>query len=325
MARWWQTAGIVAVAVGLGDWAHQGPFSWWAGGAVALGLCLATRFGRRGWALGLIAALVGTIMLRPWGLAGPLAAVTWSLSGTLGGYWWRPSPSGLHPESGALALGTLFALSLWITWRVVGPTATASLSGTELLGLYLATPPLEVAVAGAVLWRSGEGWAWLARWYGRRAPSGRRRWDELASGVGAGLVLSAAAGAVVAVEQRVTGWPIRSNNPLVYAPRLMHQGPVALAVLVVAVVVLAPVAEELVFRGILLEGLRRRWGAGWGAVTASAVFAAAHFDPTLFLALWVTGLGLAALYLSRQSLVPSTIAHATFNGISVALALWAWR
>lgn len=96
---------------------------------------------------------------------------------------------------------------------------------------------------------------------------------------------------------------------------------------VIALVVLAPLGEELLFRGLLLRGLARRLRFRWAALVSSAVFATAHLDAWIDanwargIALVAVGLGLAWLYRWRGYLA-AVVAHATVNGVA-AIALLA--
>jgi len=92
---------------------------------------------------------------------------------------------------------------------------------------------------------------------------------------------------------------------------------------VVTAVVLAPVAEELVFRGILLRSLARRFSPWAAAFGSAGAFALGHLlDPNAALA--VPALFVAGLVLARQVLVSGRLGgaiamHAGFNLLSVLL------
>jgi membrane protease YdiL (CAAX protease family) len=81
--------------------------------------------------------------------------------------------------------------------------------------------------------------------------------------------------------------------------------------------VLAPVVEEMYFRGRLLSALDARIGRGWSAAVTSALFAAAHGIPE-FLPAYL-GLALALLYLRRRTggLVAPILAHAINNAVAL--------
>lgn len=86
----------------------------------------------------------------------------------------------------------------------------------------------------------------------------------------------------------------------------------------VSAVVVAPVAEEFLFRGILLH----RWGLKWGprraVVLTSLVFGLLHDN---LVGLSVFGLVMSLLYLSSRSLLVPMLAHALNNGIASAIEL----
>ena len=79
-------------------------------------------------------------------------------------------------------------------------------------------------------------------------------------------------------------------------------------------VVLTPVFEEIVFRGLLFATLRRRFGLGTAAMLSAAIFAVAHGYGVLgFAAVFWSGLLWAWSYERTGSLLPSMAAHAADN------------
>ena len=96
--------------------------------------------------------------------------------------------------------------------------------------------------------------------------------------------------------------------------------PVVLVTLV-DTVVLTPVFEELVFRGLLFGTLRRGLGPAAAALVSAVVFAVAHGYGVLgFAAVFVSGVLWAWAYERTGSLVPSITAHAVDN-LSAALTV----
>jgi membrane protease YdiL (CAAX protease family) len=98
-------------------------------------------------------------------------------------------------------------------------------------------------------------------------------------------------------------------------------GPAQVAVGVIAVVVAAPLGEELFFRGLIFGSLRRRFGFWLAGAISSAVFAIVHVQPPLVILMFFVGLGLAFIYDWRGSLASSIAAHAAFNLIGFSLIL----
>ena len=90
-------------------------------------------------------------------------------------------------------------------------------------------------------------------------------------------------------------------------------------------VILTPICEEIVFRGLLFATLRRRLGLAPAAVVSAAIFAVAHGYGTLgFAAVFWSGLLWAWSYERTGSLLPSMAAHAADNlmaSLSVMLVL----
>ncbi|MCX7992531.1 MAG: CPBP family intramembrane metalloprotease [Fimbriimonadales bacterium] len=92
----------------------------------------------------------------------------------------------------------------------------------------------------------------------------------------------------------------------------------------VQVVVLAPIIEEFVFRGVLFKVLWQRTGQVWlSALVSGYLFAVIHpqFLGGIF-PITVLGTILALVYAHTRSLLPCIIIHAINNGL-ITLMLWA--
>jgi membrane protease YdiL (CAAX protease family) len=99
-------------------------------------------------------------------------------------------------------------------------------------------------------------------------------------------------------------------------------GPLALNFIVtlLGAGLLAPVAEELFFRGLIHRWLRARWGFWPAVLISSAIFAAGHADSIGVVASsFVLGLVLAAVYDRSRSLWLSIAVHAANNSFAVVL------
>ncbi len=91
----------------------------------------------------------------------------------------------------------------------------------------------------------------------------------------------------------------------------------------VLVIVVAPLVEEMVFRGYLFRGLLQRLRPLYAAALSAALFAGAHLpsEGSAFLSLMILGLVSAYTYRFTRSLVPSIILHAGYNACIVATIL----
>ena len=68
------------------------------------------------------------------------------------------------------------------------------------------------------------------------------------------------------------------------------------AMFIVVAVVMAPLFEEIVFRGFLFRGFANSWGWVWAALASAAIFGAAHLQLDVFLPLAALGFVLAWAY-----------------------------
>ena len=100
--------------------------------------------------------------------------------------------------------------------------------------------------------------------------------------------------------------------------RDIHQ--LALSLLLLAV--LAPLVEELVFRGLLYGWLAGRWGKNVGWIVSSLAFAAAHTEPAHIILVFPLGLLFGWLRQRTDSLLPSLVAHIANNGLALVAAAY---
>ena len=82
-------------------------------------------------------------------------------------------------------------------------------------------------------------------------------------------------------------------------------------------VVMAPLAEEFVFRGLLFSSAKK---LGWpvsGWILVSLLFALIHASAPIFLPLFVFALALTWLYEKTEGLLAPVVAHSLFNAANV--------
>ena len=176
-------------------------------------------------------------------------------------------------------------------------------------GRFLVTAiALELAFAASVL-------VWVRYVHkGNLAALGapQQPWRDVVAGAAAGIAVVIAGGATLILLVELIELFTR-ETPTVpeQVPACVRGG--VLAAAGPAVVLLAPLGEELFFRGFLYKGLRRRMPV-WGAVIVSSVlFGLVHERLLLIPPLFVVGAGLALVYERRQSLLAPMVAHAVFN------------
>lgn len=99
---------------------------------------------------------------------------------------------------------------------------------------------------------------------------------------------------------------------------------VALIAVAFLVTLLAPICEELFFRGFCFTAVRRAIGVAGSAIVTGAVFGLIHAggtEPEFLVPLAVLGALLCLLYWRTGSLIPCMVLHAVNNSIALGVAL----
>ncbi|MCX6049256.1 MAG: type II CAAX endopeptidase family protein [Chloroflexi bacterium] len=102
----------------------------------------------------------------------------------------------------------------------------------------------------------------------------------------------------------------------------MRLTPTDLVLLLLLVAVVAPIAEELLFRGLVYPVLRRSWGVTFAIILSALLFGLAHVIPVLIPGLFFVGLILAWVRERSGSVIPGMLIHALQNGI-IIIAIYA--
>ncbi len=204
----------------------------------------------------------------------------------------------------------LAVLFMWISAQLRGapmPEDTAGL--VETGGFVAAMQPFKVVLAvGAMAvlallcklpWSS---------YYGRWGFTWRQAGGWLA---GMALLLGAAAlGVLMLGQPLVLEWMISVYETAGWMPFFA-----------VALCVLAPIYEELFFRGFLIRGLEQsRLGATGGIVLSSAVWAAIHLQYPFHgvVIIFIMGLFLGAAWVRTRSLGLVIVLHGAANALALA-------
>ncbi len=103
---------------------------------------------------------------------------------------------------------------------------------------------------------------------------------------------------------------------------LNNHDPLFRSLLFVQAVMIAPLCEELFFRGLLLQALRRHYSTPMAIGLSAFFFAAFHFNLPATLPLFAIASGFAVAYLYTRSLAAAIVMHAAYNLINYAWAIW---
>jgi membrane protease YdiL (CAAX protease family) len=218
---------------------------------------------------------------------------------------------------GDLVLGQLLVGTVVLVAMGIGP-------GDSIEGL----PQIVASIAADLAFL-----AVMLAWLMRRSPDWRRRIGVILGsrglrdaviGFGSGLLL-------YGIVAFAIGVPLLSLFRALFGSQVSppeqipgHLSTNAKILTVVLALVIAPVTEELFYRGILYRGIRDRHGVALGVLVSALLFGASHlveapWRDALFLQtiMVFTGAGLAMLYERRANLVADIAAHLAFNVIGI--------
>ncbi|HUT51173.1 MAG TPA: CPBP family intramembrane glutamic endopeptidase [Alphaproteobacteria bacterium] len=135
--------------------------------------------------------------------------------------------------------------------------------------------------------------------------------------VGLGLLAVPVMALTGSAVQRILGRPLESPQLRFLAPDGFSWTIVVGMILIGGI--LAPLAEEIIFRGLLYGWLRRFWRILPATLLSAAIFGLIHGVIPVIFAAFVVGLALAYVYERTGSLWTPAIVHATQNCVAMAV------
>ncbi len=113
--------------------------------------------------------------------------------------------------------------------------------------------------------------------------------------------------------------PSRENIALIRFLKASTVGPLTLLSLFFVTTLVAPIAEEILFRGLLYKGLRIFLGVPGASLLSALIFTLMHGLPTARLPIFILGIILNHLYERTGSLIPGITLHAVNNALATAV------
>jgi len=139
---------------------------------------------------------------------------------------------------------------------------------------------------------------------------GKFNWSTM--GIGCGLLL-AGYGIIILHNLIITALGIDTQGQAILDIFNSLDSPVWL---ILAAVIVAPIVEEIFFRGFLFQGFRKKYGWVNSMLLRSAIFAAAHLDPVSLIPTFILGIVLAYVYHRSNSVWPGILLHFLINASS---------
>lgn len=216
-------------------------------------------------------------------------------------------------------IGPALAIVALLVVLTLGAALVAGLASGRL-GDVAVTVVTAAALSAAYLAAVAAVW-WVARRMGvgllaavgvRPVGLGLLLGTGLAAAVGGRLLAGAWAAALGVFGVKLPGSDLDPT-------KMLPSGTAGIVLTVLIACVLAPVAEEIVFRGVLLSAFRLRWGDAPAIAMSSLIFALVHVSPFAIPPIFVFSLILGWLFVRTRSLLVPIVAHVAFNAIGVGL------
>ena len=90
---------------------------------------------------------------------------------------------------------------------------------------------------------------------------------------------------------------------------------------ILAIAIVGPVLEELLFRGAITKALLQKYSPGTAIVISALIFGVFHINPIQILPAFLIGLLLGWIYYKTASLIPCILMHILNNSLSVYLSI----
>ena len=84
---------------------------------------------------------------------------------------------------------------------------------------------------------------------------------------------------------------------------------------ILRIVIIAPIVEEIIFRGVIMSGFSRNYHPAWAIFFSALLFALFHLHPWQFAATFALGLILGYIRIRTGSVLACIAGHAIHNGL----------
>jgi membrane protease YdiL (CAAX protease family) len=203
-----------------------------------------------------------------------------------------------------------FGLSLFLIWLLVSIGFGVAIESFALdidIGLFLVLWELVLIVPA---------WWFTVRKYQLSWKSlGLRKFDLATLAIGCGMMVF-----VYTFNLLYNLGLMFRGIQSAYEPSNLFDAGTSPWLIFLAGIVVAPLVEEIFFRGFLYPGLREKYGWIPAALISAALFAAVHLQPIVMPPIFLLGLLFAYLYERTESIWPGVIMHFATNTLGLLAA-----
>lgn len=100
---------------------------------------------------------------------------------------------------------------------------------------------------------------------------------------------------------------------------LFGNSTIGIVVLAIVAIIIAPISEEFLFRGCIMQRFKNAW---IGIVLSSAIFAIVHFELASFFPLFIVGIVIGYYYLKSNSLQVAIGIHILNNAVALIMEFY---
>ena len=105
-------------------------------------------------------------------------------------------------------------------------------------------------------------------------------------------------------------------------PEKAFNANIALPFALLLAVLIAPISEEVFFRGFIFRAIESRWGVIIGATVSGLLFSLVHFNLGVFIPFCVIGMLFSFGYIYSKSLLTNITAHLLYNLIGALVSIF---
>ena len=218
------------------------------------------------------------------------------------------------------AVVILLVLVIWNTFSKISLTVKSP---------SLAFKPLTVALSMVFVYCILLFWVWFFSVRKYRAP-----WEslgftsfELWEGLKIGVVWLFVIKFLIFIYAMFAGkFGLRPSPETVeQIPRLFGSSLAGMMLATFTAAFIAPIVEEIFFRGFLYSAIKKKVGVGWAIIISAVIFGFMHANAWTIMPVIIIGVVLAYLYEREKSLGPPIILHALNNLTSIIMVYYFYK
>lgn len=121
---------------------------------------------------------------------------------------------------------------------------------------------------------------------------------------------------ILYTDLRIPGYQVQERVLPLFGDNIL-----SLIISGILIIAVAPVIEEVFFRGFLLRSLSNKMGIFYGSILTALLFALLHLQPSSIIPVFILGLIINSLVIKSKSIIPAIAFHVFNNAIAFTIEL----